>query len=273
MIAEVTTADVRAAADRLGLAGRAVCLHSSLSSFGRVRGGADALVDGLLAGGGTVLVPTASAGFAAPPPAGHVPLPHNSEDDGSIPAVAPPTGYDPAGDIVDREMGAIPRAVLARPGRFRGANPLSSFAAVGPLARDLVAGQSAEDVFAPLRELAVRDGAVLLAGVGLDALTLLHAAEEDAGLAPMVRWARVAGVPGAVPTRHGGCSRGFERLAPDLATLERRDVVGASRWRVYPAAGVLSAGADVFRRDPLAGICGRPHCRRCAARLIEARPR
>ncbi|WP_184830255.1 AAC(3) family N-acetyltransferase [Jiangella mangrovi] len=265
---EVTTADVRAAAERLGLAGRPVCLHSALSSFGRVAGGADAVVDGLLAAGCTVLVPSASATFAAPPPAGHVPLPHNSEDDGSIPAVAPATGYDPAEDTVDRGMGAIPRAVLARPDRYRGANPLSSFAAVGPLAEPLVAGQSAADPFAPLRELGRHDGVVVLAGVGLDALTLLHAAEEAAGLALMVRWARVGGVDAPVETRHGGCSRGFERLAPAVAHLERTGVVGASRWRTYPAAQVLAAAADAFRRDPLAGVCHDPGCRRCAARVV-----
>ncbi|WP_083459270.1 AAC(3) family N-acetyltransferase [Jiangella muralis] len=269
MILEVSTADVRAAAERLGLAGRPVCLHSSLSSFGRVRGGADAVIDGLLAGGGTLLVPAQSPAFAGPPPAGHVALPSNAEDDGSIPAVLPAETYDPATDSVGREMGAIVRAVLARPGRARGANALSSFAAVGPLADVLVAGQSAADVFAPLRELAARDGAVLLAGVGLDALTLLHAAEEDAGHAPLTRWARVAGAPGVAPTRHGGCSRGFERLAPALAHLERTGGAGASRWRAYPAAQTLAAAADVFRRDPLAAVCGRPDCRRCAARRAE----
>ncbi|PZF84255.1 AAC(3) family N-acetyltransferase [Jiangella anatolica] len=266
MSAEVTAADVRAAAARLGLAGRPVCLHSSLSSFGRVRGGADAVVDGLLAGGGTLLVPAQSPVFAAPPPAGHVPLPDNAEDDGSIPWTRPAAGYDPADDAIGPEMGAIARAVLARPGRARGRNALSSFAAVGPLADRLVAGQSAHDVFAPLRELAARDGAVLLAGVGLDALTLLHAAEEDAGLPPLTRWARVAGAPDPVPTRHGSCSRGFERLAPALAHVELTTAAGASRWRAYPAARTLAAAADVFRRDPGAAACGRPDCRRCAVR-------
>ncbi|TDC50321.1 AAC(3) family N-acetyltransferase [Jiangella ureilytica] len=267
--AEVGTADVRAAAERFGLVGRPVCLHSALSSFGRVAGGADAVVDGLLAAGCTVLVPSASAVFAAPPPAGHTPLPHNSEDDGSIPAAPPAAGYDAAGDTVDRAMGAIPRAVLARQGRSRGAHPLSSFAAVGPLAEPLVAGQSADDVFAPLRELAERGGAVVLAGVGLDALTLLHAAEEDAGLRLMVRWARVGDATGPVAVRHGGCSRGFERLAPAVAHLERAGVVGASRWRTYPAAELLAAAGAVFRRDRLAGVCHDPGCRRCAARIAE----
>ncbi|WP_083288731.1 AAC(3) family N-acetyltransferase [Jiangella alba] len=269
MIAAVTAADVQAAAGRLGLAGRPVGLHSSLSSFGRVSGGADAVVDGLLADGGTVLVPAQSPQFAAPPPAGHVPIPYNGEDDGMIPATSPASGYDPAGNAVDRSMGAISRAVLARPGRARGANALSSFAAVGPLAGALVGGQSGEDVFAPLRELAARDGVVLLAGVGLDAMTLLHAAEEAVGLTPVVRWARVAGVDGVVTTRHGGCSRGFERLAPALAQLERTGAVGASRWRAYPAAQALAAAADVFRRDPLAGVCDGPGCARCAARRAQ----
>lgn len=255
-----------------GLAGRAVCLHSSLRSFGVVAGGADAVLDAFLAADVTLLVPTASArAFAAPAPPGHRPLPFNCENDGSIPLAGNvcagtrnvPRGFSVTTDVVDREMGAIPAAVLRRPARRRGDHPLFSFTALGPAADELVAGQTPQDVFAPLRALASGGGAVLLAGVDLTSATILHLAEEQAGLRLLVRWATVD--DGAtVAARHGGCSRGFERLRGRLAAGERRVTVGAGRWRVFDAAWILSRATEVFRADPAAGLCRHPDCRRCA---------
>jgi len=60
--------DIRQAVRDLGLAARPLCVHASLRSFGSVEGGARAVVDGLLAEGCTVLVPTFSWGFAVRPP-------------------------------------------------------------------------------------------------------------------------------------------------------------------------------------------------------------
>lgn len=270
----VEPAEIERAVRACGLAGRPVCLHSSLRSFGVVAGGPDSVVDAFLAAGATLLVPTASArAFAAPSPPGHRPLPFNCEDDGSVPATGggrDSPGFAVTSNELDPEMGAIPAAVLRRPGRRRGDHPLSSFTALGPEAAELVAGQRADDVFAPLRALAARDGAVLLAGVGLTSATLLHLAEEQAGLRLLVRWAYVAG-GAVVAARHGGCSRGFERLAPELAAAQRSVTVGRSRWRIFDAARMLASGVRVFRADPGAGACGDPGCCRCREQLRYAR--
>lgn len=250
-----------------GLAGRAVCLHSSLRSFGVVAGGADAVLDAFLGAGVTVLVPTASArAFAAPSPPGHRPVRFNCEDDGSVPSAGTRTGspgFSVATNLVDREMGAIPAALLRRPARQRGNHPLFSFTALGAAADDLVAGQTPEDVFAPLRALASGGGAVVLAGVGLTSATILHLAEEQAGLRLLVRWAYTDG-GATVAARHGGCSRGFGRLGGALSAGERRITVGGSRWRVFEAAWLLSHATAIFRANPTAGLCGYPDCRRCA---------
>jgi aminoglycoside 3-N-acetyltransferase len=207
-------------------------------------------------------VPTFTAAFAAPPPAGHRPLPDNSEADGSIPDRPPAAGYAPDSTEIDPGMGALPAAVLHDPTRRRGDHPISSFTALGPQGARLVAGQSAHDVFAPLRELAGRDGAVVLVGVGLSAATLVHLAEEQAGLRLLTRWARHAR-DGLVEVRHGGCSRGFERLAPALAGLEHRTEVRGSRWRVFPAAAMLDAATQALAADPAAARCADPGCLRC----------
>ncbi|WP_432970520.1 AAC(3) family N-acetyltransferase [Dactylosporangium sp. CA-233914] len=246
---------------RLGLAGRAVCLHSSLRSF-REPVPPSELIDAFLDAGCTLLVPTFTAGFAAPPPAGHQPLPGNSEADGSIPDRPPLRGYTPESTDIDSGMGAVPATVLRDPACRRGNHPLSSFTALGPAAWRFVAAQSPRDVFAPLRQVAANHGVVLLIGVDLSAATLIHLAEEDAGLRLLTRWARDAR-GGLVEVRHGGCSRGFERLAPALAEIERRADVLGSRWRALPAAPMLEAATRVLAVNPAAARCADIDCLRC----------
>ena len=64
----VTPKDIAKAASRAGLDGRPVLVHSSLRSFGWVEGGAEAVVDGLLDHGCTVMVPAFSSVFWVPAP-------------------------------------------------------------------------------------------------------------------------------------------------------------------------------------------------------------
>jgi aminoglycoside 3-N-acetyltransferase len=64
----VTLQQIRHAVQELGLARQPLCVHASLRSFGWVEGGPSAIIDGLLAEGCTVLVPTFSWVYAVPPP-------------------------------------------------------------------------------------------------------------------------------------------------------------------------------------------------------------
>lgn len=215
------------------MADAVLCVHSSLRSFGRVEGGPAAVVDGLLDAGCTVLVPTFSwDAFRLPPPPDDFGPPRNGMSPGMSFGEPREAGFSPRSNEVDDDMGAIPREVLARPGRTRGRHPLASFSAVGPFAVPLVAGQRPDDVFAPLRELAAVDGFVLLAGVGLTSMTLLHLAEQEAGRAPFVRWAVDEHSERAV-VMVGGCSAGFEAFDAVLVGGER--LVGGSRWRFFRA--------------------------------------
>jgi hypothetical protein len=117
-------------------------------------------------------------------------------------------------------------------------------------------------VFAPLEELARRDGAVVLMGVGLDKCTLLHLAEQQAGRRLFRRWASGEdGQPTEVES--GGCSNGFPRLEPALAPLACELLVGASRWRVFPARATLEVAARAIRADPEVTRCADPACERC----------
>lgn len=258
----VTRQDIRRAIRALGLAGRPLCLHSSLRSFGHVAGGAPTVVRSFLEEGCTLLVPTFSSAFeAAPPP--HLRFERNGWDYSAGHAFAGPArAYTPEAADVDRDMGAVPAAVLAWPGRVRGGHPLDSFTAVGPRSAELVGGQAPLDVYAPLTALAQAGGFVLLAGVGLERMTLLHLAEREAGRALFRRWAR--GANGRVTAVEvGGCSEGFGRLGPHLRPVMRTLLVGRSEWKSLPAEEALSRAAAAIREDPRVTHCGVATCARC----------
>jgi len=258
----VTRNELDAAIGELLLAGRVVCVHSSLRSFGTVEGGADAVVDAFLDSGCTLLVPSHSWGFAT----NHLPglrPPRNGWDYSMN--VAPPLfhgAFSTQSNAIDRNMGAIPRAVLARPERQRGDHPLASFSAIGPLAADLVGGQDGDAVHAPLRALCEFDGAIVMVGVGLTRMTLLHLAEEMAGRTQFQRWALDASGK-TVMVSSGGCSEGFEQLAPVLAPIETRLGVGASTWRRFDAADVITLASDEIDANPAITHCSQRSCRRC----------
>ena len=152
--------DVCAAVHALSLSGRPLCVHASLRSFGWVEGGAPTIIAGLLEAGCTLLVPTFSWETFAVAPLPHQRLVQNGTSPGyyetlqqTLPGVAGVARvYAPDAPDIDRaDMGAIPAAVLAMPGRVRGNHPLCSFAAIGPLADELVAAQQPLHVFAPLQ--------------------------------------------------------------------------------------------------------------------------
>ena len=121
----VTRAGIRERVRRLQLAGRPVEVHSSLRSFGHVEGGPRTVVDGLLAEGCTVMVPTFSYGFSVRP------LPHQRPARNGTGYRFPPDEpdasdgahrvYRPDSNELSRaEMCAIPAEVVALPGRVRG---------------------------------------------------------------------------------------------------------------------------------------------------------
>lgn len=258
----VTESDIRNGVGDLNIADRPLCVHSALRSFGHVEGGPQTVIDGLLAEGCTVVVPAFNYNVEIPPP-DDVRIERNGMDDREYPDPATaPRIYSPDVNSVSPDMGAVPRALLKMEGRARGSHPIDSFAAVGPLADEIIAGQTPRDVYRPLYNLAERDGLVLLIGVGLNRMTLLHTAEQVAGRNLFRRWA--LGPDGRpLMTEVGGCSEGFPNLEPALADLARETTVGKSRWRAFPAADVLEAAAEAIRQNPAVTHCGDPACARC----------
>ena len=259
----VTRQDIADAVAANGLSDAALCVHSSLSSFGRVVGGACAVVDGLLDAGCTVLVPAFVYNFAVAQPPDRR-LSRNAWGDDDNRGLSPVSAkvYTPDCNDVHDSMGIIPAVVLETEGRARGDHALNSFAAVGPSARELIAGQAPLDVFAPYRELVRLGGYVVMMGVDLQTMTALHLAEQLGGRVLFRRWANGHGA-GTIETECGGCSRGFNNVEPALRPVERRTVVGDSTWLIFPIADVLERASKAIRERPEITRCDVADCDRC----------
>ncbi len=242
----ITRRELGRAFDALRLSEVDLCIHSSMGSFGeQLERGPEDLVETLLARGCTIMVPTFSSCFLA-------------ESGGDETAVFHPE----CKDLSVEKMGILSSYILQAPGRIRGNHPLNSFAALGPHAEELVNGQTPRDVYDPFRQLCNRDGFVLLAGVSLDRATIVHYAEQLAGRRLFVRRARTA--EGTIPAAVGGCSRGFNQLAPVLEPLRRAVAVGQSKWSCFRAQDMVAVCKETIQNNPYITHCGAPLCSRCS---------
>ena len=159
----VTSADIEAGFRSLGLGrGHCVGVHSALSSFGYVEGGADAVIDALLrtvGPEGTVVLPTYSQNKQ------EVELTDEDRRLGiwqkrrNLP-------YDPKRDAC--WTGRIAETFWRRSEAIRGDNPTHSLAAIGPRAADLCQGWD---------RVLEADGYILLLGVTLSCCSSMHQAE------------------------------------------------------------------------------------------------
>jgi len=260
--AVVTVSDMSRALANPGLSGRAVCVHSSLRSLGAGSIDAAGVVEAFLRQRCTVLVPTFSWDFATNPPPGRRPARNGCDYDHLHKAPAGAARmYEPEVADVDADMGVLARTILKMPGHLRSGHPLCSFAAVGPLAGDLIPQGRNMDLCAPLNNLCEADGSVLLIGVDLRSMTLIHVAEKLAGRRLFRRWARAA--QGVVEVEVGGCSNGFTNLEPALRPYARREAVGSSFLTEFVGREALHAASAAIRADRSITHCGDSFCGRC----------
>ncbi|HVM51913.1 MAG TPA: AAC(3) family N-acetyltransferase [Acidimicrobiales bacterium] len=264
----VTRAQLAEAIAGLSLDDSPVAVHVSWRSFPRVDGGPATLVGAFLDRGCTLLVPTmANTLFSIPAPLDDRPARNATDYEAKDASAArdPWPGlsdiYDPSRTETDPGLGATPAYVASHPDRVRSARS-GSLAAIGPLANQLMAAESDDDMFGPYRALVALGGRVLLIGVGLDRLTILHLAEVEAGRRPFIYWMR--GPDGRpMRSRGGACSDGFSNLAPVVASLETTTRVGTSTWRVFPARELVATAAEAIRSSPSITRCDDPACIEC----------
>ena len=239
----VTRARLIADFSKLGLRkGMDVMVHSSLSSIGKVAGGAETVVDALVASvgaSGTLMLPSFNHGMAA------------VYNDLTTPCT----------------NGAIPDAGWRRPDAVRSDHPTHAVAAIGRRAGDYCRDHMANGIWAadsPIGRLVHGDGYILSLGVTHDTSTAYHIAEMSIPCGCLDAFAnpyRVLDGKGqavdvsGLAWRAGLCPVALERMdrTLDRRCLQRHGKIGA-------AESTLVRAKDLYdvRREHIRNVC--PSC-------------
>jgi aminoglycoside 3-N-acetyltransferase len=141
-------------------------------------------------------------------------------------------------------------------------HPILSF--IGMNASSYLESQTLAEPLKPLECLSEAKGWALLLGVDHTVNTSIHYAERLAGRKQFVRWALT---PEGVVECPGfpGCSDGFGQLAPRLEPVARQMQVGTGLVQAVPLQELVATASAWIKADPLAMLCDRSYCERCAA--------
>jgi len=243
-----------------------VLMHSSLKSLGRMDGGADGVIDALLAAVG---------------PAGHVLMPThsycyiNSEGQG--------TPYDPA--TTPSRTGLITEVFRQRSGAVRSGHPTHSVAAMGVAAELLVSGHTPGGGTFNIRGphgRYVRWGAkIVFLGCTLAANTTYHAVEEWLALPYLPDHATLLAGPGGLtappetvivnqPSGHRNFYRnqGLNVPSPVTGTLEEGGLIrhvqlNAAELLLVHSRDVIRVTTECELASPAALLCRQDSCYFC----------
>lgn len=211
----VTRSDIRDGVHSLGIGpGDVVMAHSSLSAFGWVDGGADAVIDGLLdtiGPSGALVMPT-----------------FTWRDFHAQDRVEFDVAHTPC------ETGRIPETFRKRPGVIRSIHVCHSVAATGPAAREMMGeGVSSFGPGSTFDALLKRNAWILMLGVSFQSCTALHAVEEFVGV-PYRAHRNFHGSVVVLPDGRRMPSRSIEYLRQDRSGNDF-----AKMGAVFRDAGVL----------------------------------
>jgi aminoglycoside 3-N-acetyltransferase len=259
---DVSFRDIQKGLRELGLTPQSrVIAHASLSAFGHVRGGAEALVGALTAACSLVMMPTFTYQCLILPRVGPA---NNAMTYGDHHADNAEAEMFSADLPAHADMGVTAETLRHRPEARRSTHPLLSFTAAGPSAESFLNAQTLAQPLGPLARLAAEGGEVLLLGVDHTRNTAIHFAEQHAGRKQFVRWALTGNGIVECPA-WPGCSEGFNALAPHAAAFTRTARVGDALLQRLPLTELLRTAEALIHADPLALLCANPKCERCNA--------
>lgn len=226
-----------------------VIVHSSLSSVGGIRGGAETVLGALLSVTSGVLAPTFTYQTMITPEVGPEDnaIVYGSGKDQNRMAVffQPDLPADPT-------MGILPETIRTHPEAKRSMHPILSFAGIH--VDEAIDSQTIEDPIAPIRMLTEQDGIVLLIGVDHTVNTSIHYAELLAGRKQFLRWALTPRGVMACP-RFNGCSDGFEQAAPYLSAITKTASAGSAILRAVPLGPMIETLTELIKQQPNALLC------------------
>ena len=248
-----------AAFQALGLQGQHVIAHASLRSFGYIQGGAEAVLDALLASFASVIMPT------------------HTYKTKIIPDVGPPNNGIVYGSGIDKNklaepfhiamradplMGILPETLRNHPSALRTGHPILSFAGIN--ADFVLFTQTLYEPLAPIGALAELDGWVVLINVDHTVNTSIHYAEKLAGRKHFIRWALVEDRVVECPS-YPGDSMGFQGIEEHIRFDTRRVILGEAFIQAVPLKRLFEVVQVLLKKDPLALLCERTDCERCQA--------
>lgn len=236
-------------------AGGLLLVHASLSSLGRVEGGAATVVAALLEAvgpQGSVFAPTFNFGQLA---------------------------FDAA---TTRSLtGVVSESLRTWPRARRSLHPTHPVSGVGPAASRVLAEHPLMEPFgrsSPLWRLWEDDATVLLLGCDHRSSSMIHVAEEAAGVAYLKRTrlgrAIENGVEREIVVTRPPCSKGFNAVDAPLreAGKIREGWVGEARVMCMRASDIIEAAMVLLAEDRGALLCKEADCVVCpeSRRMIEA---
>ncbi|MBC8506705.1 MAG: AAC(3) family N-acetyltransferase [Anaerolineales bacterium] len=244
----------------LGLDGtKPAIAHASLSAFGHVQGGAEAVVGALLSVIDGLIMPTFTYKTMVTPESG--PSENGINYGGNTDANRLAEFY--SSDMpADPLMGMIAETLRQHPDAQRSNHPIYSFSGVN--SEEVVSAQTREEPFAPVRVLTESLGFVLLLGVDHTANTSIHYGEQLAGRRQFIRWALTKKGVQECP-RWPGCSYGFNAITPEIEKYTNKTYIGSALVQLIPLSTLIRTVIDMVQKDPLALLCDRSNCERCQA--------
>lgn len=234
-----------------------VLMHSSLSSFGRVQGGAPTVVGAVMEIFHSVMVPTFTYKSLVVPETG----PHdNAIRYGAHSDANKMAEFFHPNMPADRLMGVIAETLRRHPEALRSGHPVLSFAGVN--VKEYLSKQILNEPFAPIAALYDAGGWVLLVGVNHRSNTSIHLGERLAGRKMYTRWALMGDMVVTLPN-FPYCSDGFDAIAPLIEPFVRKATVGKALIQAIPLHELVETTRQLIAADPTALLCSRTDCLAC----------